>query len=203
LSNESDGVRAFWRDDAKLFWLRPEERVKVWIALLGTAIACTLLVVFGDHVGVNQIYARLFIVVAGVFVFPLSLAIEMYFKGGKAGRELKAGFSTAHWRRAELGDVKERLTDLFMTCPHGDADQEFSAFMDWFTKTLMTLREMLRSYKSDQFYGIAQVYIGGPFSNTLNRTPSAFSTCHQWLNRARYEVTADDINPEFQIKCRH
>ena len=51
---------------------------------------CSLLLIFGDQVGVSQVVTRLAIVLGGVLIFPLSLAVEMYYKGGKIAADLKA-----------------------------------------------------------------------------------------------------------------
>jgi hypothetical protein len=114
------------------------------------------------------------------------------------------------WRRAELGDVKEELGLLFMTCPvvpvglplADSGEHDFQDFMNWFSATLTRLRELLRPQKSDQFHTVAQPFIGGAFSHVGNRTQAAFGACRHWLDRSRGEVLPDEINPNFQVRCR-
>jgi hypothetical protein len=103
------------------------------------------------------------------------------------------------WRRAELGDVKECLHGLFEACPRGAAATDWSKFLDWYAKTATRLREVLRKSKAEQFDSVAQLYISGPFSD-INRAENAFDACEKWLGKARREVLADEINPEFRIR---
>jgi hypothetical protein len=106
------------------------------------------------------------------------------------------------WRRAELGDVKEIIHDLYMQMPKGDAVRDWSGFMSWYWATIARLKEILRTIKWQQFANNAQPYIGGSFATQPDKAPIAFSVCAQWLDRARSEVRPDEISPDFQIKCK-
>jgi hypothetical protein len=213
-----DGVAAFWRDDAKLWVHVRGERLKVlFVALIGLVATAIGVFVVGKAVSLPNDAAGI-LSVAGTAITALAVfSTDLYFKGGKAGSELKALHTAAvqtmesqredsNLRRPELSDVQEELTILFMQCPayHAPDDlyRNFGEFNVWFAATISRLRELLRTSKVEMFYRAAQPFIDGEFSQITSRTLSAFSACRRWLDTARREVSEADINPDCRMPSR-
>jgi hypothetical protein len=104
-----DAKWSFWRDEAQLVWQTPGWRPKVLVGLL---LGLVIFLIGGGAVGLAVGPTDLqgwFVtsIVGPLVLIPLLAAVEMFYKGGKAGTALKEG-QKSESPRSEDRDEKEK-----------------------------------------------------------------------------------------------
>lgn len=80
----------FWKNEAKLAVFDPEQRVRFWITILGGLIVVVLLYAFGQKIGIDDLTSRTLAGSVLIILFPFLFAVELFYKGNKAGNRLKS-----------------------------------------------------------------------------------------------------------------
>src|ERR1700720_3440062 len=105
-----DANWSFWKDEAQLVWHKPGWRSK---ALLGLLFGLVILLLGGGALGlaVGSTDLRGWFVtsiVGPLVLIPLLAAIEMFYKGAKAGTVLKEALNKREPPRSEGRDEKDK-----------------------------------------------------------------------------------------------
>lgn len=92
-NSQSDRQRTkghdFWRDEAKLTFLSPFERTKFYLRLPAVVSVGGVAVFIVRIMTLAQDNWLLLLGMVAVLTYPVSLCLELYFKGGEAGARLK------------------------------------------------------------------------------------------------------------------
>jgi hypothetical protein len=83
------GAWSFWRDEAKLSLLDPEARVKVLFGVLAGLVIAGISGLIGAKIGLDTLQSSLLSIFVGLILFPATLAVDMFYKGRRAGNKLK------------------------------------------------------------------------------------------------------------------
>ena len=105
---DDDSIFGFWRDRAKLAVLSPEYRLKtilsVAAAVLGIGLALSMSK--WKPLGVDELTMQVFYAIGLLVILPTLLAVEMFYKGGKAAMSVKRECDV------ELADEKHTLAKV-------------------------------------------------------------------------------------------
>src|SRR5678815_1752244 len=103
-------IFSFWKNHAKLSILDPETGVRNLLVLFGVLVAISGLLHLWRPVGMEELYVQSAYFVALIAVFGWVLASEMFFKGGRAAKDIKSAGDDRH---AEKFDEWNRLAGEF------------------------------------------------------------------------------------------
>jgi hypothetical protein len=182
--------------------------LKAIVGTVGSALVLFFTGLFGDAIKLNDA-SRASALCIGALLFPTYLAIDMFYKGAKAGKDLKSksdaaiaerdALSAPPLQRAEISDAQEALCDI-LRASVGKDPTCWAGFIDWYATTLARLRGVLNPMKWHELEKVAQPYLdGGVFSNTSHRHASAFRDCIGWLERASGDIKPEHINRNFRV----
>jgi hypothetical protein len=109
-----DAKWSFWKDEAKLVWQKPGWRPKVLVGLLsGLVILLIGAGTLGLAIGPTKLQAWFVTSLVGPLVLvPLLAALEMFYKGKKAGTGLKEALGNRESPRSEDRDEKEKEREI-------------------------------------------------------------------------------------------
>jgi hypothetical protein len=200
MQGQEDGVKAFWRDEAKLSILSRQQRLRPLVKALGIVLLVgTAVFIGGPHAGMERAQAALIGLAISCLVVPLLFVHEMYHKGGEAGAKLRSELDAKiAWRRATRDDVipifHELATRAFVVSP--------SDIGMWFDEAVHRVRQCLKETYADEVLVPLQKMFNGDYghrNDPIARSRAAHATCCIWLSQWEDKLENHHVNADFLV----